>query len=323
MKLRHIASAVLVGLGIAGSMALPAHAVSLDAEGVSFNFANAGVDRLAASTTGNSYTYLNVATIGGNQIDAVVTVGDVSDALVAEEAYRYFDQATVDMINGLLPELNPDLTAGCYSNADYRQNTETYESLDFVAADRLGDGYVDAVDEFQGDSSDRGINSTVNSCTYFTEPAPATNVEITVEFEVNGNPVVLNNLLLNVQDIDGGQSVSFSSPKPTSFELTDDSELDVTEDVSSLSLTGSDIADDDPNFAAEVRFDGVSSITYVFGFPAQSGGSIGVMFDSYFDTLSEPLAPTGGQNPVVWVAPLVGIAAVLAGFVLGRNRVRQ
>jgi hypothetical protein len=323
MKRRLIAAAVLAGLGIAGSLALPAHAVSLDAEGVSFNFANAGVDRLAASTTGDSYTYTNVASIGGNQIDAVVTVGDVSDSLVAEEDHRFFNQATVDLINGLLPELDPDLTVGCYSNADYLLNTDAYENLDFVAADRLADGYVDAIDEFKGDSSDRGINSTVNACTYYTDPSPASNVEITVEFEVNGNPVVLNNLLLNVQDIDGGQTVSFSSPKPTGYELTADSQLDVTEDGSSLVLTGSEIGYDDPNFAAEVLFDGVSSITYVFGFPAERGGSIGVMFDSYFDTLSEPLAPTGAPSLVSWVAPLFGIAAVLVGFVLGRNRVRQ
>ncbi|MCF8546618.1 MAG: hypothetical protein K9G02_01705 [Microbacteriaceae bacterium] len=327
MNRRLLSASTLVGLALSVALVSPAHAVALDASGVDFNFANPGdLDRLTDVTTGDNLLYSNVATIDGNQIDALVTVGDVSDDVVSGWNYQKFTQAQIDHLNGLNPTEEDDLTVGCYTNAAYRADVEAgdylYAQADFVASDRMADGYITAVDEYQGDRSDRGIHNDVDICNG-EDPSAASSIEITVAFQTAGSPVTLDNLLLNVQDIDGGQSVMFSSPKPTSFELRSSSELVVTEDANFVRFFGEESSDDDPDFAAEVSYDGVTSFTYAFEFVEnRSGGSLGVMFESYFDGLSEPLANTGTSDNAPGIVFFAGLVFVLAGVITARRLTR-
>lgn len=327
MNRRFLAGSALLGLAFSTALASPAHAIVLDASGAGFKFANpGGFDRLANVSTGSNLLYTNVATIDGNQIDALVTVGAVSDDVVSEFIYQKFTQFQIDILNGFNPVEEDDLTVGCYSNAAYRADVEAgdyvYAYADFVASDLLADGYIAAVDEYQGDSSDRGIHNDVSICNG-EDPSAASSIEITVAFQIAGSPVTLDNLLLNVQDIDGGQSVKFASPKPTSFELSANSELVVTEDANFVQFYGAESADDDPDYAAEVSFDGITSFTYEFALEEDSyGGSLGVMFESYFDGLSEPLANTGSDDSVPGIAFLAGLALLLAGVLTVRRFTR-
>jgi hypothetical protein len=327
MNRRFLAGSALLGLALSTALASPAQAIVLDASGAGFNFANpGGFDRLANVSTGSNFQYTNVATIDGNQIDALVTVGAVSDDVVSGWNYQKFTEVQIENLNGLNPVEEDDLTVGCYTNAAYRADVEagTYVYLyrDFVAGDRMADGYITAVDEYQGDRSDRGIHNDVDICNGL-DPSAASSIEITVAFQIAGSPVTLDNLLLNVQDIDGGQSVMFSSPKPTSFELRSSSELVVTEDANFVRFYGEESSDDDPDFAAEVSYDGVTSFTYAFEFVEnRSGGSLGVMFESYFDGLSEPLANTGSNDNAPGVAFLAGLALLLAGVLTFRRFTR-
>ena len=325
MKSRSLAIAALLGLGFSTALVSPAQAVALDASGADFNFANpGGLDRLADVSSGDNLLYTNVATIDGNQIDARVTVGTVSDDVVSDWNYQKFTQVQIDMLNGLNPAEEDDLTVGCYSNAAYRADVEAatylYAFGDFVAADRMEDGHITAVDEYQSDSSDRGIHNNVDICSG-EDPSAASSIQITVAFQIAGSPVSLDNVLLNVQDIDGGQSVKFSAPKPTSFNLSASSELVVTDDVAFTRFYGEDSADDDPDFAAEVSFDGINSFTYEFAFEEGSyGGSLAVMFESYFDGLAEGLAPTGSDDVAPNLALFAGVGFLAVGTVIARRR---
>jgi hypothetical protein len=327
MNRRLLAVSVLLGLAVSTALVSPAHAVVLDASGAGFNFANpGGFDRLANVSTGSNLLYTDVATIDGNQIDALVTVGVVSDDVVSGSIHQKFTQAQIDILNGLNPLEEDDLTVGCYTNAVYREDVLTgtymYAYGDFVAGDRMADGYITAVDEYQGDRSDRGIHNDVDICNG-EDPSAASSIQITVAFQIAGSPVTLDNLLLNVQDIDGGQSVKFSSPKPTSFDLSSGSELVVTEDAAFTRFYGEDSADDNPDFAAEVSYDGVTSFTYEFAFVEdRSGGSLGVMFESYFDGLSEPLANTGSNDDAPGIVFFGGLALLLAGVMTVRRFTR-
>jgi hypothetical protein len=327
MNRRLLSVSALVGLTLSAALVSPAHAVALDASGADFNFANPGdLDRLTDVTTGDNLLYTNVATIDGNQIDALVTVGAVSDDVVSVSNFQKFTQVQIDMLNDLNPVEEDDLTVGCYSNVAYRADVEAetylYAYGDFVAADRLDDAHITAVDDYQGDSSDRGIHNNVDICNG-EDPSAVSSIHITVAFQIAGSPVTLDNVLLNVQDIDGGQSVKFSSPKPTSFNLSAGSELVVTDDAAFTRFYGEESADDDPNFAVEVSFDGISSFTYEYAFEeGSSGGSLGLMFESYFDGLSEPLANTGTNDNAPGIVFFAGLAFVLAGVMTTRRLTR-
>lgn len=330
MSLRHTVATTLIGIGLAATLSTPAQAVVLDASGVEFNFANpGGVDRLANVTTGDNFLYTNVATIGGTQVDALVTVGQVSQDAVSDDIYVYFNAFAVAYNNGLNPEPEADLEVGCYTNEAYRQDylneTTLFPFEDFVASDRLPGGYVDVVDEFEDDERDPGLSSELTVCTYFDDPSDATSFSITVAFQVAGNPVTLDNLIVSAEDIDGGQHIKFTSPKPTSYELTENSQLVLTEDASFLRFSGEDPADDDPDYAVDVQFDGVSTFTYEFGVPAGDyGGSFNLMFESFFNpNEEEPLANTGSDSSASSVIPILGLAILLAGFAVGRARVRR
>jgi hypothetical protein len=232
----------------------------------------------------------------------------------------------VDYNNGLNPEPEADLEVGCYSNEAYRQDYDNGTTLflfeDFVASDRLPGGYIEAVDEFEDDERDPGISSDLTVCTYFNDPSDATSFSITVEFLVGGNPVTLDNVTVSAEDIDGQQHIEFSSPKPTSFELSENSQLEMTEDASFLRFTGEEPADDDPDYAVDVHFDGVSSFTYEFGVAAGDyGGSLNVMFESYFNPNElEPLANTGANVGASGLIPLAGLGVLAAGLAVARRR---
>jgi LPXTG-motif cell wall-anchored protein len=96
--------------------------------------------------------------------------------------------------------------------------------------------------------------------------------------------------------------------------------LVVTEDANFTQFYGEDSADDNPDFAAEVSYDEVTSFTYEFAFVENRyGGSLGVMFESYFDGLSEPLANTGSSDNAPGIAFLAGLTLLLAGVMTVRR----
>lgn len=326
MRIRPFAIAALISFGLGSTLALPAHATTLDASGVEFDFGNPGnADVLEAAQVGHEFTYYDVATIDGTVIDAVVTVVAVSDALVSTGDYLYVNQAEADILNGLNDPLEADLTPGCYSNAAYVSDPYNYFEGDFVAADRLSDGRISIVDEDPGSASDIGINNDVEICTRYDEPSAPSSMSIRIEFYEDVLPVTLENVVLNVQDIDGGQSVTFTSPKPSSFELTSGSELSVTEDVTSTRFYGEDSSDDDPNFAADVHYDSISMLTYEFGFSeGAGGGSLSVVFESFVGNLpgSEPLANTGSDDNAPGIVFFAGLVLVLAGVITARRLTR-
>lgn len=324
MKVRPFAIAALISFGFGSTLALPAHATTLDASGVEFDFGNPGnADVLEDAQVGHGHYYYDVATIDGTVIDAVVTVVAVSDALVSTGDYLYVNQAEADILNGLNDPLEADLTPGCYSNVAYVSDPYSYFEGDFVAADRLSDGRISIVDEDQGSGSDIGINNDVEICTRYDEPSAPSSMSIKIEFYEDVLPVTLENVVLNVQDIDGGQSVTFTSPKPSSFELTSGSALEVTEDVTYTRFFGQDSSDDDPNFAADVRYDSISMLTYEFGFSeGAGGGSLSVIFESFVGNLpgSEPLASTGYDDTVTGIVVLAGFAFLAMGTLIARRR---
>lgn len=326
MLSRFFAATGLAAIALASVVATPAHATTLDASGVSLDFSNVGnVDKLPNAASGASVLYTDVATIGGQRVDALVTVGDVSADMIGEDVYTKFSSIETDMLNALNPAEEDDLLPGCYSNAAYvtdvMSSTYLYEYGDFVAADRLPDGRIDVVDESANGSADSAINNEVTICTHYQYGSAASAMEIVIDFQVGGNPVTLTNVVLNVQDVDGGQSVKFSSPKPSSYLLTDGSELEVTDEASFTKFYGDDSADDDPNFAADVHYDSVSSITYEFAFEAGAGGgSLAVMFNAYVAEL-EGLAPTGANEQAPGALVFFGIALLAAGVVSARRRI--
>lgn len=322
MKSRSVAIAALLSFGLASALASPAHATPFDATGVEFDFGNPGnVDVLEGAAVGDSQLYSDVATIDGTSIDALLVVDAVSTGLVSTSDYSNINQTRADILNGMNDPSEADLTPGCYTNAAYVADRDGYPVADFVAADRLPDGRVTAVDADQGSDSDAGINHEVDICTWYDAPSEPSSMVVTIEFLVDSVPVTLENVVLNVQDIDGGQSVKFSSPRPSTYELTSGTGLDVTGNETFTRFYGDDSADDDPDYAVDVRYDSISSLTYEFGFSeGSSGGSLSVIFESYFDGLAEGLAPTGTDDNAPSVALYAGIVFLAAGVVVARGR---
>lgn len=323
MKTRPYAIAALISFGLASALASPAHATTFDASGVEFDFGNPGnADLLANANPGQFHRYLDVAAINGTSIDAVVSVESVSDALVSTGDYQHVNQERADILNGLNDPSEATITPGCYSNSSYVADPENYFVGEFVAADRLPGGRVSIVDEDQGSDSDRGINNYVDICTYYDDPSVPSSMVISIEFFVNDDPVILENVVLNVQDIDGGQSVEFSSPRPSTYELTSSTGLEVTGNETFTRFYGAAIANDDPDFAVDVRYDSVSSLTYEFGFSeGRSGGGLEVLFETFVSNLadSESLAPTGANDGAPGTAALGGLAFVAAGLLVARR----
>lgn len=326
MNSRLLSVSALVGLALSAALVSPAHAVAFDASGVDFNFANPGnADLMTGAKVGDQYVYSGVATIDGTSIDAVVTVDAVSPALVSTYEYSHVNDVRADILNGMNDPSEADLTPGCYTNGSFVLDPDNYPVADFVATDRLNDGRITKVDADQGSDSDVGIHNEVDICTWYDAPSAPSSMVITIEFLVGGLPVTLDNIVLNVQDIDGGQSVGFSSPKPSSYELTSGSMLDVTGDETFTKFYGEESSDDDPDYAADVRYDSVSSLTYRFGFSEGSGGgSLDVIFESFVGNLaaSESLANTGTSDNAPGIVFFAGLVFVLTGVITARRLTR-
>ena len=329
MKSRSIAIAALLGLSFSTAMVVPTHAVpiTLDASGVDFNFANpGGLDRMVNVATGSNLLYTNVATIDGIQIDARVTVGDVSADLIGTDYFAKFGTTEVDMLNGLNPAEEDDLVPGCYSNAAYVADqiaeSDSYFYQDFVASDRLPDGRVGAVDVFEDDATDSGINTSLFACTNMFYPSTATSAEITIDFEVGSAPVTLTNLTLNVQDIDGGQNVTFSTPRPSLYELTETTQLEVSGNETYTRFLGVDPATDDPDYAVDVTYLSTSTLTYAFGLrESAGGGGVAVLFEPFLGAdANEGLAPTGSDEVAPNLALFAGVGFLAVGTVIARRR---
>jgi len=324
MTKRLIAGSAFVGLALATLLASPAHALDLDVTGAEFNFANpGGVDRLVAAGVGDNFLYTNVATVDGNQIDARVTIGAVSASSVAERQFAFFDEEAVENHNFLN---GGSLTIGCYSNQESRDAWDSdgfYDYDEFTESDRLQEAIVRTVDHFEDDETDPGINTRLALCGDEDNLPPSSSAVITVDFLVAGSPVTLNNLVVNVQDVDSQQSVVFSAPKPSSFEVTPTSQLEISDDLSSTTFYGEESASDDPDYAVDLFYDGVQSLTYEFILPeGDSTASLSVMFESFFNPAdSEDLAPTGPNDSAAWALPLIGLGVLTAGlFVARRSR---
>lgn len=316
------AAALLIGPAL---ISTPAFSTTLDASGVSLDFSNpTDTGYLGNSTTGNSQQYEGVATIGGTVVDAIVTVVGVSDSSVGTEEYMDFDASEIDLLNTLNADLDPPvdpLTPGCYSNDDYWLNLYTYAERDFRLSDLLPSGRVTAVDAYDDDPA---YNSTINSEVNVCDDANGDEngfVTIRVNFEVDGDPVTLTNVALNITDLDNQQEMLLSSPKPSSWIIDGESLVTVTEtDEDSLLFTGA--IDPSPyeapffpeRYTAEALYDSVSELTYEFRIVDSSHGSVQVAFDTYFTSAEEQPAPTlaaTGTNTGL----LAGI--VFAGFGLG------
>ena len=326
MTKRLIAGSAFAGLALATLLASPAHALNLDVTGAEFNFANpGGVDRLVAAGVGDNFLYTNVATVDGNQIDARVTIGAVSASSVAEREFEFYDSFEVSSQND---RNNQNLTVGCYSNQAFRDALDLGDFYDydlFAESDRLQNGLVRTGDHFEDDETDPGINTRVALCGDEDNLPPSSSVEITVDFLVGGSPVTLRNLVVNVQDVDSQQSVIFSAPKPSSFELSTTSQIDVSNDFSSTTFYGeaSSSESDDPDHAADLYYDSVDSLTYEFVLPeGDPSASLSVMFESFFNPAdSEDLAPTGLNDSAALAIPLIGLGVLAAGlFVARRSR---
>ena len=320
-KTRNALAAVSVASLALSSMmlALPAQALVLDVSGADFNFANdVDTDILAGATAGDTYLYENVATVAGSQIDALVTFVESSDTSQGMDYYNEIDSSEIVILNDLDP--NAVDVPGCYTNAAYRAAMDAgdpYGELDFVAGDRLTGESVMAVDEFYDDPAYEGaINTDVDLCA--ADGYVDGYVTVRVDFQVGGSPVTLDNLEIYAGDIDGLQSVTLFDPVPTSTYVSATSQLTVTEDPGvSVEFKSPDISssEDDPDaadFVGEASYSGVSSISYTFGLEDSGGGSLSMLFDSYFNpsTNDSSLANTG-------VDVVSSVAAGGTMFVLG------
>jgi len=307
----------------------PASAATLDVAGATFSFANpVDVDLGDSADVNDSFNYTNVATVGGVQIDAVVTLIGASSNSMGNVAYETLTQNDIDGLNVTSSE-SVD-APGCYTNTDYVEQYPFYDMTLFTPSDLLPGSQIEILDEYDSDPADDvAIKTSVDLCDF----ADATNgyVSIRVDFKVAGNPVTLNNLAIFADDIDNLQYVTLFDPKPTTFEVSPESELEIVEIPDNVSFNSPDIGSsrDDPtalNFVGEAQYDGVSSISYTFGIRDSSGGSLDMRFASFFNPDAAPegnLAKTGIDLAPAGIAGLavLGLGSVIvAARRLRRNR---
>jgi hypothetical protein len=310
----------------------PAYAATIDVAGATFSFDNpVDVDLGDSADINDPFNYTNVATVGGVQIDAVVTLIDASsNSLGNTSEYATLTQVDIDYLNSSITSEAVD-TAGCYSNQTYSDAMgagEPYAFEDFVDADRLPGSQIEILDGYDSDpEDDSAIKSEVDLCDF----ADTTNgyVSIRVDFKVAGNPVTLNNLAIFADDIDGLQYVTLFDPKPTTFEVSPESELEIVELSDRVSFNSPDIGSsrDDPtalNFVGEAQYDGVSSISYTFGILDSSGGSLDMRFASFFNPDAAPegkLAKTGIDLAPAGIAGLAVLG--LGSVIVAARRIRR
>jgi hypothetical protein len=313
-------------------MVAPAYATTIDVAGYRLNFDNA-VDQeiLENAELNDSYLYENIATVNGVQIDAEVTVVGMSENSLGNYPHEPISEAQIDILNADNTE-HVDV-AGCYSNDDYvaaYEAEEAYDFLGFNAPGSLKGGFeVEYIDGYEDDPEwEHTISTGLDLCDPGYTGEVDGYVEINVEFQVNGEPVTLTNVSITAHDIDGEQQVQFWDPVPTSSFTSDDS-LVTIEDFSDtdgyLQFTGPEESSEDgfeARYIAEVSYDSVSDFTYSFLLNNQSGGSLQLEFESYFNGDGD-LASTGVDSAPAGIAGLavlgLGSALVIARRVR-RNR---
>jgi LPXTG-motif cell wall-anchored protein len=239
----------------------------LDASTAEFSFIDAS-DVLESSEAGESFEYLNVATIGGVVIDATLTVDETFNLVGTTEPFFFLSDDFRTFVNttygptGSEPDGREELVEnGCYLDSDewggpiettlasdYLVGTDAFDSTTAWNAGSkflVGSSVLLADEAIDDDADeDRAINTEIESCSgydFFSSEDYAFPgyVRFTVSFTSGGDPVLLENLTLSVFDIDGGQYVRFFSPTPDSYRVFDTSLLDICGPVS-LALTPCD-----------------------------------------------------------------------------------
>jgi len=318
-----LASVAAASLFIApGLFATPAYATTIDVAGATFDFGNPVDTPIGENAEiGDSFTYENVATVGGVQIDGIVTLIGASSSSIGTSEYAELGDSDIFILNGI--NAGAVDATGCYTNAafaltqQFGYTGDPYDWVNFVSGDLIDGRHAQFVDFFYYDDAyESAINTGVELC-----GSPTTGyVQIRVDFEVNGDPVTLNNLSIYAGDIDNLQSMTLFDPKPASWTVSPDSMLDLVVDADSVSFESPDEGSDeeDPtalNFVGEARYSGVSSISYEFALEDSGGGSLSFQFASYFNPDGD-LAATGVDAAPAGIAGLavlgLGSALVIA-----------
>lgn len=334
---RRSALAALTATALAVLPALvitPAYATTYDVAGLRLDFGN-DVDQniLQNGELNESYLYENVVTVGGAEIDALVTIVGMSDNSLGDYAHEFISAAQIDILNADNTE-HVD-AAGCYSTPEYvaaYDAGEAYDFLGFNAPGALKGGTeVSVIDEFEDDPE---FEHAISTSLWLCDPGYTSDVDgyvqINVEFQVAGAPVTLNNVRINATDIDNSQEVTFWNPAPTSFETSGGDSLveiidhSVGDDY--ITFVGPDELDDDlypERYVGEVYYESVSDFNYTFELIDAGSGGMEIAFESYFNPASDGLASTGVDAAPAGIAGLavlgLGAAAVVARRVR-RNR---
>jgi hypothetical protein len=330
-----VASSLVVAPGV---FVAPAYATTIDVAGQQLNFGNA-VDEviLENAGVGDSYLYENVVTVGGVQVDALVTVVDFSENSLGNYLYEEISESQIAILNGVDP--NHIDVAGCYSTDEYVTAYDANLAYDFLGFNQPGalrGGYeVRYIDEYEGDPEwEHAINTGLDLCDPAYSGEVDGYVDINVAFEVDGNPVTLTNVAISAHDIDGDQQVQFYSPAPTTFYTSDDSLVtidDYSVPADYIQFNGpEDLSDEgfEALYVGEVAYDSVSEFNYAFILNNRSRGGLELEFSSYFNPGGA--ASTGGlASTGVDAAPagIAGLAALVVGSVavfarrVRRNRV--
>ena len=262
-----VSVALLLTVGVAAPSAQAVTA--LDASGADFAFIDAA-DVLSGAAAGESFDYLNVATIDGVQIDATLTILESFNSL-SDDLTVFVNQNSIDFLNPLKLAEDPApealVTTGCYTDflvdgnpfgaptidtvpSQYRVGSEIFDSATsfdegsaFITGSRLAT--ADEADP-ENPADDRTINTHIETCggadfsnfpdiTFHEFPGF---VRYQIDFTTGEakTPVQLTNLTLSAFDIDGGQYLRLFSPLPDAYRVFDTSLLEV---CGPESLTGS------------------------------------------------------------------------------------
>ncbi len=312
-----------------GVFVAPAYATTIDVAGQQLNFGNA-VDEiiLENAEVNDSYLYENVVTVGGVQVDALVTVVGFSENSLGNYPYEEISESQIALLNGVDP--NHIDVAGCYSTDEYVTAYDANQPYDFLGFNQPGalrGGYeVRYIDKFEDDPEwEHAINTGLDLCDPEYTGEVDGYVDINVAFEVGGNPVTLTNVAMSAHDIDGDQQVQFSSPAPTAFYTSDDSLVtieDYSDSADYIQFNGPvDLSEEgfEERYVGEVAYDSVSEFTFSFILNNRSRGGMELEFSSYFNP--PKLASTGVDTAPAGIA---GIAALVVGSVaVFAHRVRR
>jgi hypothetical protein len=298
----------------------PAHATVIDVAGQQLNFGNAVDENILENADINdSYLYENVVTVGGVEVDALVTVTFFSDNSIGNYPHESISDDDVVLLNSFNTE-HVDV-AGCYTTEEYVATYYAEEAYDFLGFNEefaLRGGYeVAVIDMYEDDPEwEHTISTGLVLCDYNETDEVDGSVDINVAFEVDGAPVTLTNVAISAHDIDNNQMVTFGDPAPTTFSTSGDDSLVTIQDMSEIenyiTFTGPDDDSEDGlegRYVGEVTYDSVSEFNYSFFLENESRGTLQLEFDSYFNASSD-LAPTGVEPAT---AGFVGLAVLGLG----------